>query len=348
MTGDRASAFKAGLFVLLSGMVLILAVIALGQRTQIFVPQYRLTARFTNVAGLIRGAAVRVAGVNVGTVRSIEVINNEQGTGVVRVGLEIAESYKPFIRTDSRAAIRTVGALGDRYIEISTGSQSSPVLTSDSTIKSDEPVDFYEVAEQASAAIANANKIANEVAAGLQALNKSTVFSDLQGITVSARKVLDAVQKGPGLAHSAVFDPELPQALIDLRLAAKSFRETAEAIQTQKGLLGELIHGKQFSQGLSDMADAAASAKNILGEIEKGKGTAHALVYEPGGIEPITELGEAARRLNQVVAEVQEGKGTLGLLIADPSIWESLKRLLGGAEESRLLRYMIRTTGEEK
>ena len=49
------------------------------------------------------------------------------------------------------------------------------------------------------------------------------------------------------------------------------------------------------------------------------------------------------------MAEIQKGGGTLGLLIYDPGVWEALKRLLGGAEESRLLRYLVsRSVREEK
>ena len=37
-----------------------------------------------------------------------------------------------------------------------------------------------------------------------------------------------------------------------------------------------------------------------------------------------------------------------GLLIADPSVWESLKRLLGEAEESRTLRFLIQRSLDEE
>src|SRR4029077_15433284 len=42
------------------------------------------------------------------------------------------------LKVDSVAKITTLGALGDNYIEVSTGSQSAPLLPSGAVLKSEE------------------------------------------------------------------------------------------------------------------------------------------------------------------------------------------------------------------
>jgi len=65
---------RAGIFVVAGGVIIILFILALGQRSHLFTRQYALTATFENAGGLLSGAPVRVAGVNAGTVRGIEIV----------------------------------------------------------------------------------------------------------------------------------------------------------------------------------------------------------------------------------------------------------------------------------
>ncbi len=54
----------------------------------------------------------------------------------------------------------------------------------------------------------------------------------------------------------------------------------------------------------------------------------------------------ASRRLNSILTKIDKGDGTLGLILNDPTLYEDLKRLLGGAERSVLLRSIIRNAAE--
>ena len=65
--------------------------------------------------------------------------------------------------------------------------------------------------------------------------------------------------------------------------------------------------------------------------------------------EALADVGAAARGVSDVMARVREGSGSLTLLLSDPSVWESLKRVLRGAEESRLLkRFITKSLAEEE
>ena len=77
---------------------------------------YALTARFSTVGDLSRGADVRVAGVPVGTVQSIEL---DPQTYFARAQLRIRSDIE--IPQDSTAKIATAGLLGGAYVEIEPG-----------------------------------------------------------------------------------------------------------------------------------------------------------------------------------------------------------------------------------
>ncbi|MBN2646103.1 MAG: outer membrane lipid asymmetry maintenance protein MlaD [Desulfuromonadaceae bacterium] len=82
---------------------------------------YHVTARFGSVSGLKLGAAVEIAGVEVGKVSKI---NLDPKTYDACVELEIQPQIE--LQDDSIASIRTAGIIGDRYISILPG--GSPIL----------------------------------------------------------------------------------------------------------------------------------------------------------------------------------------------------------------------------
>jgi phospholipid/cholesterol/gamma-HCH transport system substrate-binding protein len=79
-------------------------------------PTYRVTADFGSISGLKPGAAVEIAGVQIGKVTQIRLDVEKYEARVemsIQKGVELQE--------DSIASIRTAGIIGDRYIDISPG-----------------------------------------------------------------------------------------------------------------------------------------------------------------------------------------------------------------------------------
>jgi len=340
MPKDQSSSVKAGIFVVVGGIVVILFILVLGQRTQLFTRQYALTTTFTNSAGLLPGAAVRVAGVNAGSVRGIRIVREPSGVSLVQVDLNIGVVFQDSIRADSIAFVRSLGILGDKYIEISIGSTGEP-LRPGAALRSEETADFYQIADEARETFQRANAIGKSIGDVLDQLDKAAFVQRIHEAAESLSRLLANAEKGPSLIHSLAYDPDAPKMLEELHAAAKALRASAEQVQSGKGDLGEIIYGDRLSHALTDFADAVASARGILKEVEKGSGAAHALIYSPSEREALAQLASAAGKLNDVMTDIHEGRGTLGLLIADPSAWESLQRIFGGVEESRTLKFLI-------
>lgn len=91
---------------------------------------FSVSADFENIGGLKPGAAVTMAGVRIGRVRSIVI---EPTTFEARVTMRIGEAYSN-IPKDSSASIFTAGLLGEQYIGLSPGGEDA-VLAEGDTIK---------------------------------------------------------------------------------------------------------------------------------------------------------------------------------------------------------------------
>jgi phospholipid/cholesterol/gamma-HCH transport system substrate-binding protein len=90
---------------------------------------HRLTVKtyFANVDGLREGAPVRIAGVNIGTVKTVRV-RPELGQEPVEVVMTLNPSYEIRIPNDSTVSIATAGVFGETYAEINAASASGPPI----------------------------------------------------------------------------------------------------------------------------------------------------------------------------------------------------------------------------
>lgn len=79
-------------------------------------PGFTLTARFTSIAGLRKGAVIEGAGVRIGTVSGI-VFDPERFEAVVELRIDEGIS----IQEDAIASIRTQGIIGEKFVKITPG-----------------------------------------------------------------------------------------------------------------------------------------------------------------------------------------------------------------------------------
>ena len=113
--------------------------------------------------------------------------------------------------------------------------------------------------------------------------------------------------------------------------------------------------------GGQNLAIALGSISSMVEEVEYGEGLLHNLIYEPGGEQvqhldaSLVQLGEASKRANNILAKVDQGDGTLALLLNDPGVYEDLRvvledaqGLLGRARKNKLIRSLIKYSGEEE
>ncbi len=105
---------------------------------------YELTARFSTVGDLARGAEVRVAGVPVGAVQGVEL---DTQTYFARTILSICSDIE--IPDDSTAKIATAGLLGGSYIEIEPGGAMEVLEPGEEIQFTQGAVDMFDLIGQA-------------------------------------------------------------------------------------------------------------------------------------------------------------------------------------------------------
>ena len=116
-----------GLFVLIGGAaILFLALQSANLLSISFQPTYRVVAKFDNIGGLKRQAAVKSAGVVVGRVESISF---DDKSYQARVTLALDNRYA--FPKDSSLKILTSGLLGEQYIGVEAGADEKTLAPGD-------------------------------------------------------------------------------------------------------------------------------------------------------------------------------------------------------------------------
>ncbi len=105
-----------GLFMVVGFLCFAWLSVRLGNIGLFKVQTYPVSAQFGSISGLKLGGTVEIAGVQVGTVKSIR-LDPQSYQAVV----EMAIDQPVKLQEDSIASIRTGGIIGDRYISISPG-----------------------------------------------------------------------------------------------------------------------------------------------------------------------------------------------------------------------------------
>jgi phospholipid/cholesterol/gamma-HCH transport system substrate-binding protein len=102
---------------------------------------YTVQADFPTAGGLQTGAVVELAGVEIGRVEAVELVNYQ-----ARVKLKIRNDIP--LREDARAAIKTKGLIGERYVDITPGKAAKQLEAGGQIRDTEPPVDITEIVAQ--------------------------------------------------------------------------------------------------------------------------------------------------------------------------------------------------------
>ena len=125
-----------GLFILAGFMALVYLAFNLGEVSLLSAgKRYTVQAEFVNVAGIKKGASVQVAGVGVGEVTELSLVDQ-----YANLTLRIDNDIK--IPRDSIASVKSQGIIGDKFIQISLGGDEEMLAEGDIIVDTESSVDI--------------------------------------------------------------------------------------------------------------------------------------------------------------------------------------------------------------
>ncbi len=376
---ENALKLRVGVFVLLALATFLGLIYALGARARLFESRYTVHADFTEVGGLVEGATVRLAGVQIGRVTAVTLPG--QPGGKVRVDLTIARRFSDRIRKNSVARIETQGLLGDKIVEITVGDTTAPPLAPGEVLVSRDPADFSRIISAGAETAKNVAELATALRETADKVNQSKIIENAAATVGKLGNVVDQVEHGRGWAHTLLYEEPVAlrrvndliattQTLIDRvekgqgavgvlvspegTASAKRFVAAMDRISAmvehpegEQGLLPGLLFDPKYRAILDDLKTVAHNLREVSDRVAGGRGTLGSLVADSGDQSELQltlhDLRAAVANLRAISEKINTGEGTVGALIVDPTIYERLVAILDGAQRSFLLRSMIRS-----
>ena len=359
-TKTRVGVILFAAFILLAG-----ALLFIGGTKGFFISRTSYFARFPNSQGLLTGNQVRLAGVVVGAVREIQV-PRAPGQDLT-VLFDIERKYQHLVKTDSRAEIKTIGLLGDKYLEVTPGSPDKPDLEPDHEI------------------IAFRGAELDKILAG-----SGDLVDNVVAISKSLKNILGRTEKGEGFLGEITSESKSGAELSrSLRQTLDNLNSLVADVRQGKGLVGRLISDEKTADDvLTELRGVTASLNRILATVEKGTATGEglvpALLSDPEGKKKFFAMVESLKttadglaafskdlgsgnglfqklvkddqfakdlsddlkkltsHLANVAAKLDSTEGTAGRLIADPSVADAINDIIVGINESKTLRWLVR------
>ena len=354
---NDASLARVGLTVLLALAVLAVGILVIGERSFLFKSTNSYSILFENTSGLAEGSPVQLNGVVVGRVDDIELSGDVEQT-LLRVGVEIESKYRDRLRADSVARIKSLGLLGDKFVQVVSGSSDQPVIEPGGEIPADQPTDVdslirsgedvadYVVSTARSlTAILGRLERGEGMVGGLLADDRgATLISSLEETLSSLGRVAQRLEQGEGTAGRLLTDDQLATRLDDSVERVQSLLQRATSEESALGLvLDDSATRDSLRNTITGLETAVADLGATASDLREKQGLANRLITDEEYAERIlSRLDSVLGNLDDISTKIGQGDGTMARLINEPELYEAINDIVVGINESRMLRWLIR------
>jgi phospholipid/cholesterol/gamma-HCH transport system substrate-binding protein len=358
MQPNSKTQLRVGLFVTFALALIAFLAFVVGAQQNLFTRKTEFVAIFETVDGLRPGSVVTVAGVNVGSIDSVEFMDD----GRIEVRFSVVNDAAALIRGragatagtfeegTSQVSIGSKGMLGDKLMQITVGLRALPLWDPEQPLPASTSGDLMTAASNA---MAEVQGTAENLRLATDPFRDQVFSRDVARVAANVARITDMMADGNGAVQHLLTDEataaELDATLGNLRATSdefartsRSIRRIAEEIERGDGTAHALIYGDEGRVALVNIGRATDEVATLLEAVRTGEGTAHDVIYGNAGEELIANLTRASDDIAAITADVRAGRGTIGGLLQDPSIYEDIKRLVGDLERNEILRALVR------
>lgn len=357
------SQLRVGIFVLFGLAVLAFLVLNSTGEFNPFEKKLHLKARFSGADGLREGNEVQLAGVRIGKVEKVVLLEPDSPEefkveAVLAVDTELND--KPIterIRKDSTAQLVATSILAnDKIINITPGTTKAESVTENHILDSTEAVSINKLTETGNKLLTQIDKIAvpaNEILSKAnqgegtlgQIINNDQLYKNLDTAVsetrltvVKLQSTIDKVNSGNGSAGKLLNDPELYNSLnrtvSELEGISKDLRSgrgTAGKLLTDETLYNDTRTAiKELRDSVRSLQPSFDNLNKLTTDLNEGRGTAGKLLKDEtlynDARDTLVKFNSTADKLDRLLGDAQSGKGTIGKLITDETLYNNINQ----------------------
>jgi phospholipid/cholesterol/gamma-HCH transport system substrate-binding protein len=310
-----------GLFVVASLAALLIMVLVIARQEGLWQNYVEYQAVFKNISGLRVGSEVRLAGVVVGSVTNTTV----RSDGKILVTFEVLEKYREQIREDSVATIGMIGLLGDRSLDLASGTPEKPILPPGGLVAATEPLDLQVLLARAAPSLDSIQKAFDNLAKITD--DMSNPKGDFKLALANIREISHKINQGEGTLGMLLSDPNLYKHTME---TVASAQKLMDSLNNPNGTLGMVVHDPKFR---AELQKTLKNFEGLSANLRQGS----------------VPLSEALAKLPAIIAKVQAflknldqaGEGLPDLVTTGQSALSDVDRFAKGAQKLPLVRRNV-------
>lgn len=345
------SQLRVGIFVLIAIGVLIFLVLNASGDINPFSRKLHLKARFVDANGLREGSEVRLAGVRVGKVERIVLLEPSTVPSAPRVEAQMTidsnidgQPANQRIRSDSTAQQGSPSLLGNEMlINITPGTSLGSPVADGAILPSSSSNTVNDFATSGTDLAQRLSKLSDELSSMVQSVKKGEgtigrLFSDealYNNLNATVREVQDVmtqIRSGNGSAGRLINDPALYNNANEIAIQLKAL---ADDLRAGRGTAGKLLTDDELYVRINRTAerlDKSVDQINLMiADINAGHGTLGKLIRDEqiynDARAAIARFNTTAERVDNMVAAAQRGEGTVGKLLNDETLYTNVNQL---------------------
>ena len=304
MEKSNSEKIRLGVFVTIGLLIFVVAIYFIGEKQKLFGNTEHLKAVFKNVNGLQIGNNVRYSGINIGTVRAIDMTNDT----TITIDMILDKKIFSHIKQDAVATIGSDGLVGNMIVNILPGSGNKPSVKPNDVIAS--------FSRKSTDNMLNTLSVTND--------NAALLTADLLKIT---KEIIHGKGSIGLLVNDTVMSGDLKQTLYYLKETSKGASETVLKLNkliasldnnnNVIGVLKDTAVASQIKHIASSLDKTVADLNATILNIKDGKG---AINYLSNDSKLVAQIDNIVTNLNETMTNINHGKGAVGYLINDPRL----------------------------
>ncbi|MCM4167785.1 hypothetical protein KCTC52924_01412 [Arenibacter antarcticus] len=275
MAKTKLENLKLGIFVVFGAALLVVAAYLIGNKQNMFGKTIPISAIFKNANGIQTGNNVRFSGINVGTVKKIEMINDT----TIRIHMIVEEKIQNHIKKDAVATIGSDGLVGSMLINIVPGDGTATPIAPGDELQSLSKVATQDMLNTLSLTNENAALLTEDLLKVSRSLTQGKgTFGRLLNDTLMAE---DLYQTITNLKHTS------RQANIMITEMNSLVHQIDLENSTAGILLKDSISGNRMRSIIANLENSSLEIQNmslnlnsVIGEFKQGKGAINYLASD--------------------------------------------------------------------
>ena len=251
-----------------------------------------------DASGIYENASIKVAGIVAGRIKTIELSGSQ-----ALVRFEILKDIK--ITRYSVLKIKSVGFLGDKYIDVYLGNPAAERLKAGSMILAEGGAGFEELGKDASEILKDVKEIARSIRESLQNEKGENsvkgIVSNISAFSESAKNVAQSLER---LIQGN--ENKLAATVDDLKKISSQL-----AYETDRYQDGSFMNDMEdLKPILAKMDQSISDLRDIIADVKAGKGTVGKLLRDE---EVVDKVNETLAGVNRIVGRVNNFKTNISL-----------------------------------